>query len=691
MNNYLSNKLHLLLWLLAFVPVVFSTSGCKDDIDPYEKPSVTVSPMPEDGQFLFEKEAGEKILTLKTNRKWSIELTEKVDWLSITPTSGEEGEHQIKIAVLKNNGEAREAQMLITASNKRFVFNIQQKSVEGQAIEYTSISEILEEGNKLDSEQGSKTIDTDIRIRAVVTTDSKAGQFAFAGYHHIEDKSGAMVLTVPKGEDPIEFGCEITARLKGCQLTNYRGTIQIQVPRAQMVIEKDRAIEPKVLEIKEILSGKYPNQYVRVEGVEFQKYQNEKFFDGSYSSKRHNIINKVGDILTLEVWKHASFKDEMVPEGSGYIIGVVTVNKSKSGQVFNNLRPINRESIVLSDARFDVTGEEPTEDLSISPSPVNNMITLPAEENTKDFTIKSSLAWKASIDNNWLTITPSEGTEGTTNIKLHATANTGEERTAKLTLSSSSKTLEITIKQSEKSGGVETLFDGGISAIKQLPVDQVISGQQKIRGVVISGNRNFSGNKNMVICDDKAGIFIRINGGTTDAFPEGTEVEVDPNGFTLTRHNNGSLQISEVTADKIVALETTHTIAPIEVSFTDLMTQRIEEELDCRLVKVDGVQTKYTTFKDNRTPYIFFDSTSKYSTTKHAITDTYTTTAPDGYYFPDLLASKYSPWKEKEMPTGNGYIIGVILREWNKKFNNFSAQLWIRNWDTDLKLDGPRK
>ena len=252
------------------------------------------------------------------------------------------------------------------------------------------------------------------------------------------------------------------------------------------------------------------------------------------------------------------------------------------------------------------------------------------------------------------------------------------------------KTLEIILIQ--KAGKtVPSLFDGGISAIKQLPVDQVISGQQKIRGVVISGNRNFSGNKNMVICDDKAGIFIRINGGTTDAFPEGTEVEVDPNGFTLTRHNNGSLQISEVTADKIVALETTHTIAPIEVSFTDLMTQRIEEELDCRLVKVDGVQTKYTTFKDNRTPYIFFDSTSKYSTTKHAITDTYTTTAPDGYYFPDLLASKYSPWKEKEMPTGNGYIIGVILREWNKKFNNFSAQLWIRNWDTDLKLDGPRK
>ena len=354
------NKLatrRLLLAILTIAPLLAVTS-CKDEMDYYEKPYVTLSPNFTDNTIPFKQDGGTQQLTIETNRRFSITFGEGAEWVSATPMEATEGTHQITITALPNRGEdAREAQMIIKTSTTQHVYLIMQLGSTGKGITYTSLAEIAKLGEGLD--QNGKTIDQDLRIRATVTTHAETKQFPFAGFHYIQDAEGnALVLTVPKGEDALQFGDEVTAKLKGAKITNYNGTIQLQVSHAQMSIVPNKPIEPIETTLAEVIAGKHPNQYVRVKEVQFVK-PDVPFFDSAstYSSTRHQITDKSGKNTNLEVWKTATFRDEKVPSGSGSITAIVTVNKSKnSNKTFFNLRPTLRSDIKLDQPRFDVGG-----------------------------------------------------------------------------------------------------------------------------------------------------------------------------------------------------------------------------------------------------------------------------------------------------------------------------------------------
>lgn len=353
------NKLatrRLLLAILTIAPLLAVTS-CKDEMDYYEKPYVTLSPNFADNTIPFKQDGGKQVLTIETNRRFSITFGEGAEWVSATPKEATEGTHQISITALPNRGEdAREAQMIIKTSTTQHVYLIMQLGSTGKGITYTSLAEIAKLGEGLD--KTGKTIDQDLRIRATVTTHAETKQLLFAGYHHIQDAEGnALVLTVPKGEDPLQFGDEVTAKLKGAKITNYNGTIQLQVSHAQMSIVPNKPIEPIETTLAEIVAGKHPNQYVRVKDVQFVKPDVPFFDSASAPSTRHKLVDKSGNEAELDVWKTATFGEEKVPSGSGSITAVVTVYKSdKSNKTFFNLRPTLRSDIKLDQPRFDVGG-----------------------------------------------------------------------------------------------------------------------------------------------------------------------------------------------------------------------------------------------------------------------------------------------------------------------------------------------
>ena len=355
------NKLatrRLLLAILTIAPLLAVTS-CKDEMDYYEKPYVTLSPNFTDNTIPFKQDGGTQELTIETNRRFSITFGEGAEWVSATPMEATEGTHQITITALPNRGEdAREAQMIIKTSTTQHVYLIMQLGSTGKGITYTSLAEIAKLGEGLD--QNGKTIDQDLRIRATVTTHAETKQLPFAGYHHIQDAEGnALVLIVPKGkgEGALQFGDEVTAKLKGAKISNYKGTIQLQVSHAQMSIVPNKPIEPIETTLAEIVAGKHPNQYVRVKDVQFVKPDVPFFDSASAPSTRHKLVDKSGNEAELDVWKTATFGEEKVPSGSGSITAVVTVYKSdKSNKTFFNLRPTLRSDIKLDQPRFDVGG-----------------------------------------------------------------------------------------------------------------------------------------------------------------------------------------------------------------------------------------------------------------------------------------------------------------------------------------------
>lgn len=371
------NKLatrRLLLAILTIAPLLAVTS-CKDEMDYYEKPYVTLSPNFTDNTIPFKQDGGKQELTIETNRRFSITFGEGAEWVSATPMEATEGTHQITITALPNRGEdAREAQMIIKTSTTQHVYLIMQLGSTGKGITYTSLAEIAKLGEGLD--KTSKTIDQDLRIRATVTTHAETKQLLFAGYHHIQDAEGnALVLTVPKGENPLQFGDEVTAKLKGAKITNYNGTIQLQVSHAQMSIVPNKPIEPIETTLAEIVAGKHPNQYVRVKDVQFVKPDVPFFDSASAPSTRHKLVDKSGNEAELDVWKTATFGEEKVPSGSGSITAVVTVYKSKnSNKTFFNLRPTLRSDIKLDQPRFDVGGgNQPNPNPNPNPNPQGNV------------------------------------------------------------------------------------------------------------------------------------------------------------------------------------------------------------------------------------------------------------------------------------------------------------------------------
>ena len=348
------NKLatrRLLLAILTIAPLLAVTS-CKDEMDYYEKPYVTLSPTFTDNTIPFKQDGGTQQLTIETNRRFSITFGEGAEWVSATPMEATEGTHQITITALPNRSEeAREAQMIIKTSTTQHVYLIMQLGSTGKGITYTSLAEIAKLGQ--DADQNGKTIDQDLRIRATVTTHAETRQFPFLGFHYIQDADGnALVLTVPKGEDALQFGDEVTAKLKGAKISNYNGTVQLQVSHAQMSIVPNKPIEPIETTLAEVVAGKHPNQYVRVKDVQFVK-PDVPFFDpaSTYSSTRREITDKSGKKTNVEIWKTATFRDEKIPSGSGSITAVVIVNKT-----FFNLRPTLRSDIKLDQPRFDVGG-----------------------------------------------------------------------------------------------------------------------------------------------------------------------------------------------------------------------------------------------------------------------------------------------------------------------------------------------
>ena len=348
------NKLATRRLLLAMLTIttLLGVTSCKDEMDYYEKPYVTLSPNFTDNTIPFKQDGGTQELTIETNRRFSITFGEGAEWVSATPMEATEGTHQITITALPNKSEdAREAQMIIKTSTTQHVYLIMQLGSTGKGISYTSLAEIAKLGEGLD--QNGKTIDQDLRIRATVTTHAETKQFPFVGFHYIQDAEGnALVLTVPKGEDALQFGDEVTAKLKGAKISNYNGTIQLQVSRAQMAIVPNKPIEPIETTLADVVAGKHPNQYVRVKEVQFVQ-TDVPFFDpaSTYSSTRREITDKSGKKTNVEIWKTAAFRDEKIPSGSGSITAVVTVNKT-----FFNLRPTLRSDIKLDQPRFDVGG-----------------------------------------------------------------------------------------------------------------------------------------------------------------------------------------------------------------------------------------------------------------------------------------------------------------------------------------------
>ena len=394
--------------LLASCATLFLAS-CKDNDDAYERPSISVTQLTKDsnGNTLISKDESTATLHIRTNRSWT--ATTALDWLSISPESGDAGERDVTIKVLKNaSGATRQGQFAFKAGNETLYYTITQAG-DGSAVitpgkdqptpnlpsnpttvDGAALAAFIE---KYDKGQ-SVTVDEETIFKAVLLSDITANNMT--SLKNIVVQAGEVGITLRLNANASKDwrpGAVFTIKTKGTKVGRYQdGSLQIDYTglndAASMVTPTGEVatITPKAVTFADIYAGKYDNILVAVDGAQFKTPGKElnpnkpaqgKTSAGSYFNALTDCATQVTagvSDLSVAISYYSTFKTTIASDKNGRIVGIiqrsVTTNKT-SGQSTKhyNLWPRTADDLAGLTAERCTEGTAPTPTPSPDPTP----------------------------------------------------------------------------------------------------------------------------------------------------------------------------------------------------------------------------------------------------------------------------------------------------------------------------------
>lgn len=294
---------------------------------------------------------------------------------------------------------------------------------EQEESELITIEELLTK--YANSEQETWTIAEPLEIKAVVTSDRVAANITSPKNGYMQDEAGnALAFRVDETAHEFDMGDEITIALSDAVISKYGGSIQLAFSTARAeVIATDNVIEPKKLTIEEAIDGSYDAALVKLENVQFDKYQDLTYYsEDDNSITDRTLIDTNGNTIVVGTSKNATFGDQLLPKGEGDIVGIMSVFFGKWQLNIRNL-----DDVQISDdesSRFD------------PPSLATDIdhATIAKEAVQQTIAITTNVEWTATTDASWLTMSPASGNNDAT-LTLSATANNAKEaRMAQVTI-----------------------------------------------------------------------------------------------------------------------------------------------------------------------------------------------------------------------------------------------------------------
>ena len=391
-------------WTLLLAScATLSLASCKDNDDAYERPSISVTQLTKDsnGNTLIGKDESTATLHIRTNRPWT--ATTALDWLSISPESGDAGERDVTIKVLKNaSGATRQGQFAFKAGNETLYYTITQAG-DGSAVitpgkdqptpnlpsnpttvDGAALAAFIE---KYDKGQ-SVTVDEETSFKAVLLSDITANNMT--SLKNIVVQAGEVGITLRLNANASKDwrpGAVFTIKTKGTKVGRYQdGSLQIDYTglndAASMVTPTGEVatITPKAVTFADIYAGKYDNILVAVDGAQFKTPGKElnpkkpaqgKTSAGSDFNALTDCATQVTagiSDLSVAISYYSTFKTTIASDKNGRIVGIiqrsVTTNKT-SGQSTKhyNLWPRTADDLA------GLTGERCTEGTAPTPTP----------------------------------------------------------------------------------------------------------------------------------------------------------------------------------------------------------------------------------------------------------------------------------------------------------------------------------
>ncbi|MDN5296112.1 MAG: hypothetical protein PWQ71_218 [Bacteroidota bacterium] len=293
------------------------------------------------------------------------------------------------------------------------------------------------------------TITDDIKIKAVVIQNLDGGNSTSLKNIVVQDETAGIAVRFVDDNDVFDFGDEVEISLKDQQLSKYNGLLQINnLPNANVTKIGTKSVVAKEITAVELLTGNYESQYVAVSNVQVAAADLGKTFATESAHGSINMEAESGETFIMFTSRYAAFRAETVPEGSGTLKGIASVNND----VYQILPTTAADYAGLTGARFGVTNT-----LTVSPATIQFEATLGDE---KDIAITASGAWTATTEGTGFTVSSLTGT-GNATVTATATAASGASGKIIFTLDGTAVTQEVTVSQ-KTSGGTtgSNLFPG---------------------------------------------------------------------------------------------------------------------------------------------------------------------------------------------------------------------------------------
>ena len=189
-----------------------------------------------------------------------------------------------------------------------------------------TIAEVLQAGGALPS---------GAYIEAVVISNRELSNLTSKKGLYVQDETAALQFYLAADHE-FNFGDKVSIDLSGVTVGAYNGAVQISGVALNKisVLSTDNAVEPKTVTVDDFLANKYEGQYVAIEGVQVMASDlSKKFVEGSAHTSI-NVETTDGKKFVIFSSKYATYGTETVPQGSGTIKGISSINNGTIQIIF---------------------------------------------------------------------------------------------------------------------------------------------------------------------------------------------------------------------------------------------------------------------------------------------------------------------------------------------------------------------
>ena len=193
-------------------------------------------------------------------------------------------------------------------------------------------------------------------IEGVVISNMDLNNLTSKKGMYIQDETAGLQFYLAANHT-FAFGDKVRVDVSGVTVGQYNGAVQVSGLALDKItkISSGNTVTPKTVTIADFLANKYEGQYVAIEGVQVADADLSKTFvmGGAHTSIKVEDAN--GNSFVIFSSKYATYGTQTVPQGSGTIKGISSINNGIMQIIFAQ----NSDFAGLTGTRFDGTEVTP--------------------------------------------------------------------------------------------------------------------------------------------------------------------------------------------------------------------------------------------------------------------------------------------------------------------------------------------